>query len=206
MAEPTHCRRHGLLPSGRAGRSGGPQALASEPELDDEVGLVGARGFEPPTSSSRTMRATRLRHAPTECPLQQGWWMIPHRTGLVAHGRRMPRTGSASIDVGRLDGDRRRFGGSHAIESRDWPDGAAMGRADRRRHAFWPWQRAARPARHPPARRPRRPIESATPSPSASETSIRRWRSRRLRLHRPHGNRVGRSRRLGRSPRRASTW
>ncbi len=31
-----------------------------------EVGLVGARGFEPPTSSSRTMRATKLRHAPTE--------------------------------------------------------------------------------------------------------------------------------------------
>ena len=32
----------------------------------DEVEMVGARGFEPPTSSSRTMRATKLRHAPTE--------------------------------------------------------------------------------------------------------------------------------------------
>ena len=32
----------------------------------DEVVMVGARGFEPPTSSSRTMRATKLRHAPTE--------------------------------------------------------------------------------------------------------------------------------------------
>ena len=31
-----------------------------------DVGMVGARGFEPPTSSSRTMRATKLRHAPTE--------------------------------------------------------------------------------------------------------------------------------------------
>src|SRR4051794_618109 len=31
-----------------------------------EGGVVGARGFEPPTSSSRTMRATKLRHAPTE--------------------------------------------------------------------------------------------------------------------------------------------
>ena len=30
--------------------------------------FVGARGFEPPTSSSRTMRATKLRHAPTEAP------------------------------------------------------------------------------------------------------------------------------------------
>src|SRR3989442_10556997 len=27
--------------------------------------LVGARGFEPPTSRSRTVRATRLRYAPT---------------------------------------------------------------------------------------------------------------------------------------------
>ena len=35
--------------------------------LNDERVLVGARGFEPPTSSSRTMRATKLRHAPTEC-------------------------------------------------------------------------------------------------------------------------------------------
>ena len=32
------------------------------------MGLVGARGFEPPTSSSRTMRATKLRHAPTVMP------------------------------------------------------------------------------------------------------------------------------------------
>ena len=41
-----------------------------------KVSLVGARGFEPPTSSSRTMRATKLRHAPTECPLLQGRRMI----------------------------------------------------------------------------------------------------------------------------------
>src|SRR5256885_7513790 len=27
--------------------------------------MVGARGFEPPTSRSRTVRATRLRYAPT---------------------------------------------------------------------------------------------------------------------------------------------
>ena len=35
----------------------------------DEVEMVGARGFEPPTSSSRTMRATKLRHAPTAMPV-----------------------------------------------------------------------------------------------------------------------------------------
>ena len=47
------------------------------------VRLVGARGFEPPTSSSRTMRATKLRHAPTEGARLQGLRMIAHggRTG-----------------------------------------------------------------------------------------------------------------------------
>ncbi len=29
-------------------------------------GLVGARGFEPPTLRSRTVRATKLRHAPSK--------------------------------------------------------------------------------------------------------------------------------------------
>jgi hypothetical protein len=28
--------------------------------------MVGARGFEPPTSASRTLRSTRLSHAPIE--------------------------------------------------------------------------------------------------------------------------------------------
>jgi hypothetical protein len=30
--------------------------------------MVGAAGFEPTTLSSRTIRATKLRHAPTEVP------------------------------------------------------------------------------------------------------------------------------------------
>src|SRR5580765_5934642 len=38
--------------------------------------LVGAAGFEPTTLSSRTIRATKLRHAPTGCPLSQGLRMI----------------------------------------------------------------------------------------------------------------------------------
>jgi hypothetical protein len=29
-------------------------------------GMVGAAGFEPTTLSSRTIRATKLRHAPTD--------------------------------------------------------------------------------------------------------------------------------------------
>ena len=52
------------------------------------VRLVGARGFEPPTSSSRTMRATKLRHAPTEGARLQGLRMIAHgsRTGTWPSG------------------------------------------------------------------------------------------------------------------------
>ncbi len=34
--------------------------------------LVGARGFEPPTSSSRTTRATKLRYAPTDPASREG--------------------------------------------------------------------------------------------------------------------------------------
>ena len=32
----------------------------------DSKGVVGARGFEPPTSCSQSRRATGLRYAPTE--------------------------------------------------------------------------------------------------------------------------------------------
>ena len=35
-----------------------------------ETALVGARGFEPPTSRTRTVRATKLRYAPTNCNAQ----------------------------------------------------------------------------------------------------------------------------------------
>ena len=31
-----------------------------------ETALVGARGFEPPTSRTRTVRATKLRYAPID--------------------------------------------------------------------------------------------------------------------------------------------
>ena len=55
-------------------------------------GMVGARGFEPPTSSSRTMRATKLRHAPTEV-------LVVQSPGIVARcGRtamRHPAGGAA---------------------------------------------------------------------------------------------------------------
>ena len=40
--------------------------------LIQRLKLVGARGFEPPTSSSRTTRATKLRYAPTDPALREG--------------------------------------------------------------------------------------------------------------------------------------
>ena len=77
--------------------------------------MVGARGFEPPTSSSRTMRATRLRHAPTEVLVVQSLRMIAGpvpgdqeahsvrrggrrgtRTAAVRSHRTIPRTSRAS--------------------------------------------------------------------------------------------------------------
>ena len=49
-----------------------PVPLGQDPEKQKRAGfrrpldtLVGARGFEPPTSCSRSKRATRLRYAPT---------------------------------------------------------------------------------------------------------------------------------------------
>ena len=65
------------------------------------TGMVGARGFEPPTSSSRTMRATKLRHAPTEVLVEQSPGIVarpdPDRCG------RSPRWGLGSIPA---DGER----------------------------------------------------------------------------------------------------
>src|SRR5882672_8922572 len=48
------CPRHRLLASYRIGVS--PEGMAN---------MVGARGFEPPTSCSQSRCATRLRHAPS---------------------------------------------------------------------------------------------------------------------------------------------
>ena len=79
----------------------------SELQLDDEVGLVGARGFEPPTSSSRTMRATKLRHAPTECstePADDSTSIVdsrpnhPNHTRLSGRWRRATPIGPALAD------------------------------------------------------------------------------------------------------------
>src|SRR5438034_10289662 len=44
--------------------------------------LVGARGFEPPTSRSRTVRATRLRYAPTRPAHCTGSSNLP---GVLSH-------------------------------------------------------------------------------------------------------------------------
>src|SRR5688500_8047974 len=52
--------------TGANGLDMGRPSVISHParKAGSEGGLVGARGFEPPTSRSRTVRATRLRYAP----------------------------------------------------------------------------------------------------------------------------------------------
>jgi hypothetical protein len=55
--------------------------------LDQPVGVA---GFEPTTSSSRTKRATKLRHTPREATTAYrtgGWWGQTH---IAAHAGRVP--------------------------------------------------------------------------------------------------------------------
>src|SRR5437879_8229721 len=59
--------------------------------------MVGARGFEPPTSRSRTVRATRLRYAPTRPAHCTGSSNLPgvlshqlHELALAAQARLHP--------------------------------------------------------------------------------------------------------------------
>ena len=63
----------GCSSSWRASRRGSsaswPRARSPSRRADAEE-VVGVAGFEPTTSSSRTMRATRLRYTPTEVPLR----------------------------------------------------------------------------------------------------------------------------------------
>jgi hypothetical protein len=62
-------------------------------------GLVGARGFEPPTSSSRTMRATKLRHAPTEVLVEQSRWIVA-RPARFRRERRAADAAPKGLEVG----------------------------------------------------------------------------------------------------------
>src|SRR6476619_8026284 len=54
------------LPEGSGTEQSACQAKVERGVAMDRQGLVGARGFEPPTTRSRTECATRLRYAPRE--------------------------------------------------------------------------------------------------------------------------------------------
>ncbi len=64
-----------------------PPVLAAVSYL---ICLVGARGFEPPTSRSQTERTTRLCYAPTK----------PAQAGRL-HSRGAPRSGQVGFDTER---------------------------------------------------------------------------------------------------------
>jgi len=48
--------------------------------------MVGARGFEPPTSASRTLRATKLRYAPTRLRPPVLDWDKPRIVAIFGKG------------------------------------------------------------------------------------------------------------------------
>ncbi len=66
---PVERRRGSPSAPGREARPA-DRAAASDRWPLKRGGMVGAAGFEPTTLSSRTIRATKLRHAPTGCPLR----------------------------------------------------------------------------------------------------------------------------------------
>ena len=132
---PTGCARRRCTRSSPGSTCDGPEtrrgASAAERErvaaratrrsqaAKQHVGMVGARGFEPPTSSSRTMRATKLRHAPTESrPLYRACRMIAQR-------RRSGRNRRPGRGVGKgVDNQPERpwEDPPHAIDHRHAPD------------------------------------------------------------------------------------
>ena len=96
--------------------------------------MVGARGFEPPTSSSRTMRATKLRHAPTEVLVVQSPGIVaragrdrhaaPGRTGGRPGARASPQARARPLGgAGLLD---LQHGGRYPRPPPAGPSGAAM--------------------------------------------------------------------------------
>ncbi len=60
-------------------------------------GVVGARGFEPPTSASRTLRATRLRHAPTGAGIVTATFGSANRDRWRAAGPDERETGRCAL-------------------------------------------------------------------------------------------------------------
>ncbi len=57
--------------------------------LRPEAKVVGVRGFEPPTSASRTQRSTKLSHTPTEPRILAGTWGRSTPASLRLHGSRL---------------------------------------------------------------------------------------------------------------------
>jgi hypothetical protein len=105
------------LPERRRGSSGrSPRGRSTSAGPDPGQEMVGAAGFEPTTSSSRTMRATRLRYAPTGGPLQ-GPRMIPQAASETRTTCRRPRGGSRGSGYARSLGST----GIEPSVRRPWP-------------------------------------------------------------------------------------
>ena len=93
-------------------------AFPKEKRHFDHLKVVGATGFEPATSWSRTKRSTRLSHAPVFPPPggKTGGTIDGSRRGARPfYGRAdRPGTGTVGVEIGRRVGHSKRFGCANA--------------------------------------------------------------------------------------------
>ena len=84
--------------SSRSARFATPQNPVFTPPLARQRQLVGVEGFEPPTSSSQSWRATRLRYTPTTNRLVSHRMLRPHtKPGQRIHKlKARPKSGSST--------------------------------------------------------------------------------------------------------------
>ncbi len=78
---PTHAPRNAAVLQRRAFSECSPRAPAAISNLGKK-GMVGVRGFEPPTTASRTQCATRLRYTPSAAIVVSfAWHKVKKRAG-----------------------------------------------------------------------------------------------------------------------------
>src|SRR5690606_41425347 len=91
--EERHERAPATQEVGSAGNEAGPERRRAGSWRIRPFFTVGVAGFEPTTSSSRTKRATKLRHTPVKAAQNSGAWAygetgsVPEPRGLTGRGR-----------------------------------------------------------------------------------------------------------------------
>ena len=128
--------------------------------------MVGARGFEPPTLSSRTIRATKLRHAPTE---GARWNRPMDDTPRSPSGRRSNETGATRHSYQPVQSLLPPVGGTSRCDPRHEPRSACSLRP------------ASSPSSRPPARARPVPAVRRARTDRGRQPGLLRRRGRSLR-------------------------